>query len=121
MFRKKEKPPVDDYEIRLDQIRDIVRNYQEKGVVVTYKEIGECLGLDEAVVKQIVGYRFKRLTKGAYKAIYNTGDADPDFYLFGDNIMEISNNYLYKAFKNVIERRRNILFKTMNLKYRGFS
>lgn len=120
MFKKK-KPPVDDYEIRLNQMREVIKDYQDKGVVVTYKEIGDCLGIDESIVKQIVGYRFKELTKGAYKDIYNTGDADPDFYLFGNNIVEISNNYFYNAFKKVIEKRRNILFKTMNLKYRGFN
>jgi hypothetical protein len=94
------------YDDMIEKIKQLLTEAYEKGQTMSYTELGEKLGVSPEYIKKIVGIRFTQLTKKAYNPF---NDADPDFYLFGDNIKEICNNKQYHIFK---EKKMKQLSKT---------
>lgn len=90
----------------IERIKELLNKACETGKPMSYTELGKKLGLSPEYIKEVVGIRFTQLTKKAYDSFK---DADPDFYLLGDNIKEICNNKHYLKFK---EKKMKQLGKT---------
>lgn len=88
----------------IDKIRKVLKATDNP---LSYLEISEQTGIDEKTVFQIVGKYFREITK----TTTHTAIPHEDFFLFGDNIQPISNNFGYK----VIKSRLNIGQKTSRL------
>ena len=118
LLRKKGKiENIENYDHKLEIIRAVLEEAQARGAApLSYQEIGEKTTLTGEDVHKLVGRRFVELTKGAYKNVAALGDADPDFYLFGDQIKEISENSYYKTLRGSIAKAVKYSQKLANIR-----
>ena len=109
MFKKNKEPKVDNYQEKIDKIKELLTKHEKKGnKPISYKIIGASLNMTAEEVRKTVGFRFRELTKRAYKDVPQMGNAHPDFYLFGENIEEIQTNAGYQQFKKVIKGQQKL-------------
>lgn len=99
------------YNELIGKIKDILNDAAKKGNVLSYTDLGKELSITPEMVKEVVGRRFSELTKKAFDPF---SDADPDFYLLGDNIKEICNNKQYLRFKKMKFKQQEKTAKFLN-------
>jgi hypothetical protein len=99
---------MEENELRtLEKIKELLKDRERRNCpgTISYTELGKELGLKGEDVRVVVGGRLVELTpqptirgialgmKVAFSGL------DPDFYLLGDNITEISKNKDYQEFR----------------------
>ena len=97
----------------LEKIKKLL---EETDRPLSYNEIGIRLDLPSEEVKTVVGTEFKNLTGGSLKSLVSMGSADPDFFLFGDNVKEVSSNRYYKIMRKSIMKKQERRSKLENIK-----
>lgn len=85
-----------EYKELIGKIKMLLEDAAKQGKIFSYKELGDRLGISAERAREAVGIRFTELTRKAYNPFV---DADPDFFLLGDTIKEISGNKMYISFK----------------------
>jgi hypothetical protein len=104
--------------IIIEKVKQLLKDREGRNCqgTISYGEIGKELGMRSEDVQRVIGRRFIQMTPitpmALYKALFK--GVDPDFYLLGDGITEISKNKEYQMYK-----RR--FFKTQNKMERGLS
>jgi len=96
MINLKKKNKVENWEDKLIQIKKVLEMTDKP---LSYNEIEQKTGLIYEEVFRIISWYFSKITKETT----SSGFAHPEFYLFGDNIKEIRNNWGYKIVKSRLE------------------
>jgi len=93
--KNKQKKYPENYNENLEKLIEILKqNENDKTPPLSYKELGEKIGISGDDVRGVIAIRFRELTHDATR-----GYPDQDFYLFGDNIKPISDNFGYQVIK----------------------
>jgi len=91
------------YKAELEKVKIELARAAEVGTILSYIDLGKNLDVEPEYVRAVVGRRFTELTN---QIRYTTFDSpDPDFYLLGENIKEISTNGYYLQFKKLIKKK----------------
>lgn len=90
---KKNKKDIVDWENKLEAIKDVLGMADKP---LSYADIEQETGLSHEEVFRIISWYFSKITKETTES----GFPHPDFFLFGDNIKEISENFGYKLVKS---------------------
>ena len=91
--KKKNRDKIENWEDKLIQIREVLRMADYP---LSYEEIEKETKLSHDEVFRIISWYFSKITKETT----SSGFPHSDFYLFGDNIKEICNNFGYKVVKS---------------------
>lgn len=92
-LKRRKKDEMENWEDKLLQIKEVLEMADEP---LSYEEIERETGLSHDEVFRIINWYFSKITKETT----NSGFPHPDFYLLGDNVKEISENWGYKVVKS---------------------
>lgn len=92
LLKQKKKKEIENWQDKLANIRNVLK-FADKPM--TYEEITKEADVPLEETKRIIGWYFAKITKETT----HSGFAHPDFYLFGDNVEHIANNFGYKVVK----------------------
>ena len=92
-LKKEKKDEIENWEEKLGQIKEVL---EMADYPLSYEQIENETGLLHDEVFRIISWYFSKITKETT----NSGFPHPDFYLFGDNIKPISDNFGYKMVKS---------------------
>lgn len=96
LFRKEKGKPENYFE-NIVKIKELLEKTEE----TSYKEISKILKLDEKVVKDTIGAKFKEMVGSVGRILDFSNNPDEDFFLFG-KIKEINLDKNYQRFTGLL-------------------